>query len=117
MTARHLITSGMLNVNKNLVKILRDGVAKLMTLVDEASFDHGVEVHDIDGVPVHITTAAKTVADCFKFRSSVGLDVAMAALRDYVRKRAGTLDELWEAARACRVHNVMRPYLEMEMVS
>ena len=53
------------------------------------------------------------MADCFKFRSAVGLDVAMAALRDYVRQRAGTLDELWEAARSCRVHNVMRPYMEM----
>ncbi len=79
----------------------------------EASFEHGVEVHDIDGVPVAITAPAKTVADCFKFRSSVGIDVAMAALRDYVRKRAGTMDELWDAARACRVSNVMRPYLEM----
>ncbi|MBW1881025.1 MAG: type IV toxin-antitoxin system AbiEi family antitoxin domain-containing protein [Deltaproteobacteria bacterium] len=79
----------------------------------KASFEHGVEVHDIDGVPVRITTPAKTVADCFKFRSRVGLDVAMAALRDYVRKWAGTMDELWEAARVCRVHNVLRPYLEM----
>ena len=79
----------------------------------EASFDHGVNTHDIDGVNVRITTPAKTVADCFKFRSAVGLDVAMAALRDYVRQRAGTLDELWEAARSCRMQNVMRPYMEM----
>ncbi len=78
-----------------------------------ASFEHGVQVHDIDGVPVRITTAAKTVADCFKFRSSVGLQVAMEALRDYARSRAGTTEELWEAARVCRVHNVMRPYMEM----
>ena len=79
----------------------------------EASFEHGVEVHDIDGVAVRITTPAKTVADCFKFRSTVGLDVAMEALKGYVEQRAGSIDELWEAARVCRVHNVMRPYLEM----
>lgn len=79
----------------------------------EASSDHGVAVHDIDGVQVRITTPAKTVADCFKFRSKVGLDVAMEALKDYVRKRKGTRDELWEAAGVCRVQNVMGPYLEI----
>lgn len=78
-----------------------------------ASFDHGMAVHEIDGVSVRITTPAKTVADCFKFRSSTGLDVAMQALKDYVRKRKGTRDALWEAAGVCRVQNVMRPYLEM----
>jgi predicted transcriptional regulator of viral defense system len=79
----------------------------------EASAHHGVAVHDIDGVSVRITTPAKTVADCFKFRSKVGLDVAMQALKDYVRKRKGTRDELWEAAGVCRVQNVMRPYMEI----
>jgi len=77
------------------------------------SFSHGVETHQIDGVPVRLTSPAKTVADCFKFRSRVGLDVAMEALRDYARKGAGTWDELWEAARICQVENVMRPYMEI----
>lgn len=79
----------------------------------EASAAHGVVVHNIDGVPVRITTPAKTVADCFKFRSTVGLDVAMQALKDYVRQRRGTRDELWDAAGVCRVQNVMRPYIAM----
>ena len=77
-----------------------------------ASFEYGVEQHVVDGVLIQVTSAAKTVADCFKFRSTVGLDVALEAARDYLRLRSGTVDELWQAARVCRVHNVMRPYLE-----
>lgn len=76
------------------------------------SFDHGIVVHDIDHVPVQITTPAKSVADAFKFRSTVGVDVAVEALRDYLRLRAGTIDELWAAAEVCRVRAVLRPYLE-----
>ena len=55
---------------------------------------------------------AKTVADCFKFRNKIGLDVALEALRDCRRRRKATMDELWRAARVCRMANVMRPYLE-----
>ncbi len=77
-----------------------------------SAFLHGVHVHDVEGVPVRIYSPAKTVADCFKLRSTVGLDVALESLRDYLRRRAGTVDELWDAARICRVHNVIRPYLE-----
>ena len=72
----------------------------------------GVEKHDIEGVPVRISSAAKTVADCFKFRNKLGLDVALEALRDYRRDRHRSLDELWRLAKVCRVANVMRPYLE-----
>jgi len=73
---------------------------------------HGIASHNIDGVEVHITTPAKTVADCFRFRRHVGMDVALEALRDYLRHRKGTVDALMEAAQADRIYTFMRPYLE-----
>jgi len=72
----------------------------------------GVEVHRIEGVPVRITNPARTVADCFKYRNKVGLDVAMEALRDCLHDRKATVDELVRFAKLDRVWNVMRPYLE-----
>ena len=72
----------------------------------------GVARHVIERVSVPITVPAKTVADCFKYRNRVGLDVAMEALRDCLRHRRATVDELWRFASVCRVRNVMRPYLE-----
>lgn len=80
--------------------------------VTEPAYRFGVETHSIDGVEVRIYSAAKTVADCFKFRSLVGLDVALQALRDCWRKKQATSDELWKAAKVCRMTNVMRPYME-----
>ena len=72
----------------------------------------GIEQHEIEGVSVRIYSPAKTVADCFKFRNKIGIDVALEALRDYRRTRKGTSDDLWRFAKICRVANVMRPYLE-----
>jgi len=72
----------------------------------------GVQVHVIEGIPVRITSPARTVADCFKYRSTVGLDVALEALREYRRKKLGSMEELERSARSCRVSRVMRPYLE-----
>ena len=77
-----------------------------------SSFRSGVETHSFGGARVRIFSAAKTVADCFKFRNKIGLDVAVEALRDYRRKYPAGVDELWRYARICRVANVMRPYLE-----
>ena len=74
--------------------------------------EHGVETRVIDGVTVQFTTPAKTVADCFRFRRHVGLEVALAALRDYLRTRKGSIDSLVEAARADRIYAFMQPYLE-----
>jgi predicted transcriptional regulator of viral defense system len=71
----------------------------------------GVEVHVLEGVRVSMTTPARTVADCFKFRNKIGLDVALEALRDFRRKR-GNVDDLWRYAKVLRVANVLRPYLE-----
>jgi predicted transcriptional regulator of viral defense system len=78
----------------------------------EGPLRFGVEQRTVDGVVVSIYSPAKTVADCFKFRSRVGLDVALEALRDAWRKKRATADELWAAAKICRMTNVMRPYLE-----
>lgn len=72
----------------------------------------GVEKHSIEGVPVRVYGAAKTVADCFKFRNKIGTDVAIEALRDFLSRRGRKIDELQKFARICRVTNVMRPYVE-----
>ena len=77
------------------------------------SLVEGVEEHSVEGVTVRITNPAKTVADCFKFRNKVGLDLALEALRDAWRKRKVTMVELDRFAATNRVTNVMRPYLEM----
>jgi predicted transcriptional regulator of viral defense system len=71
-----------------------------------------VEEGPIEGVAVRVYSPARTVADCFKHRSKIGLDVALEALRDSFRGGKATMDELWAAARVCRMENVMRPYLE-----
>jgi len=76
------------------------------------AFSSGIETHKIDGVRVRIYGPAKTVADCFKYRNKIGLDVAVEALRDSLRARRCTVDELWRFAKICRVASVMRPYLE-----
>jgi predicted transcriptional regulator of viral defense system len=72
----------------------------------------GVEEHVVDGVTVRITSVAKTVADCFKYRNKIGLDVALEALREAWREKRMTSDDIWRYAKVCRVANVMRPYLE-----
>ncbi len=77
-----------------------------------AALVHGVERHRIEGADVAVYGVAKTVADCFKYRNKIGLDVALEALRDCRRRRRCTMDQLWQAARVCRMTNVMRPYLE-----
>jgi len=73
---------------------------------------YGVQEHRIEGVRVRIFSPAKTVADCFRYRNKIGLDVALEALRECRRKRRASSDEIWRAAKVCRVANVMRPYLE-----
>jgi len=77
-----------------------------------ATLAYGVEERRIGGAVVRVFNPAKTVADCFKFRNKVGLDVALEALRDAIRQRKATRDEIWKAAQICRVANVMRPYME-----
>jgi predicted transcriptional regulator of viral defense system len=82
----------------------------------EAGMTEGVDEHEIEGVPVRITNVARTVADCFKYRNKIGLDVALEALKEALGHgglaRRVSIDELWRYARLDRVANVMRPYLE-----
>jgi predicted transcriptional regulator of viral defense system len=72
----------------------------------------GVEAHAVQGMTIRVTNPARTVVDCFKYRNKIGLDVALEALRDCWRQKKATMDELYRAAQAMRMANVMRPYLE-----
>ena len=72
----------------------------------------GVEEHIVDGVTIRVTSIAKTVADCFKYRNKIGLDVALESLRDAWKDKRLTSENIWRYAKICRVANVMRPYLE-----
>jgi len=76
------------------------------------AFEAGIETHAIDGVPVRIYSAEKTLADCFKFRNKIGLDMALEALRAYRARRDAKLQEVLKYARLCRVQKLMRPILE-----
>ncbi len=78
----------------------------------EEALREGVEHHEIDGASIAVTNPAKTVADCFKFRNKIGLDVALEALRACWGEKKCTMDELSKYAAICRVTNVIRPYLE-----
>lgn len=72
----------------------------------------GIEEYLIEGVFVRVYRPAKTVADCFKYRNKIGLDVALEALRECLQTRRCTHQELWHFAQICRVSNVIKPYLE-----
>jgi predicted transcriptional regulator of viral defense system len=72
----------------------------------------GIENHQVDGVPVRVYSVAKTVADCFKFRNKIGLDVAIEALKDCLHQKRANITEIYRYAKVCRVSNVIRPYME-----
>jgi predicted transcriptional regulator of viral defense system len=76
------------------------------------SFNTSIEEHKIEKVPVKVYGPAKTVADCFKFRNKIGIDVCVEALREVRRKKLATIDDLWKAAQVNRITNIIRPYLE-----
>jgi predicted transcriptional regulator of viral defense system len=80
--------------------------------LSQSSLEAGVERRKVDGTHVRVTSVAKTVADCFKFRNKIGLDVALEALREALRNKKLSLDDLWRFAKIDRVANVMRPYME-----
>lgn len=84
-----------------------------LRVVRMSDVDYGITTAVVDGVvQIPVTNIPKTIADCFKFRNKIGLDVALEALRDAWQHKKVTMDELWKAAEHCRVANVMRPYLE-----
>ena len=72
----------------------------------------GVERHQVEGIEVPITAPARTIVDCFRYRTKIGIDVAMEGLREGLRHHRFTPDELWNYARSARVWPVMRPYVE-----
>jgi len=72
----------------------------------------GIQKKQISGLEIRVFNPAKTVADCFKFRHKIGMDVALEALRDCYHQKKASMNDLWKAAKICRVANVMRPYLE-----
>ncbi len=77
-----------------------------------AALTDGIQDRKIEGVQVRVTDPARTVADCFRYRNKIGIDVALEALRDYRRMRKGSIDALMKAAQTRRVAGVMGPYLE-----
>lgn len=77
-----------------------------------AAFEYGVINQQLGSTSFRVYTAAKTVADCFKFRNKIGLEIALSALKDCLRQRKASRDEIWQAAKVCRMTNVLRPYLE-----
>jgi len=72
----------------------------------------GIESHKVEGVPIRVYSAAKTVADCFKFRNQIGVDIALEALKDSLRQKKATINEIYRYAKVCRVSNIIRPYME-----
>jgi predicted transcriptional regulator of viral defense system len=76
------------------------------------AYNSGIENHSIDDVPVKIYTPEKTLADCFKFRNKIGMDVVIEALKLYRSKQQFNLEKLLTYAKVCRVRNIMAPYLE-----
>jgi predicted transcriptional regulator of viral defense system len=96
--------------HKRALKV--DDIPVRIIRMSGAPYSHGVQKHEIDGNVVSVYSPAKTTADCFRYRSKVGLDVALEALREGWRERKFTIDELMECARVNRVETVMRPYVE-----
>ena len=76
------------------------------------AFTFGIQTPRIDGVPVRIYSPEKTIADCFKYRNKIGLDIAIEALKLYRKKKGFKPEDLMQIARACRVETIIRPYLE-----
>ncbi len=89
-----------------------DAVRLRVTRFSGAALTEGIETHRIEGVEVRVYSASKTVADCFKYRNKVGIDVAVEALRDFTHSHRGGATELARFARICRVSRVMQPYLD-----
>ncbi len=77
-----------------------------------ASFTEGIETHQLENSEIKVYSIAKTIADCFKYRNKIGLDVAIEALKDVIRNKRTTVDEILHFARICRVEKVMKPYME-----
>jgi predicted transcriptional regulator of viral defense system len=80
--------------------------------ISPAPFKAGIEKRKVDSVDIRVYSVAKTIADCFKFRNSIGMEVALEALREGLRQKKATLNEIQRFARVDRVERIMQPYLE-----
>ena len=78
----------------------------------EEALNQGIETHQIDGVAVHVYCPEKTLADCFKFRNKLGMDIVLEGLKLYRSRKRVNVEQLMAYARVCRVEKIMRPYLE-----
>ncbi|HQO08755.1 MAG TPA: type IV toxin-antitoxin system AbiEi family antitoxin domain-containing protein [Clostridiales bacterium] len=76
------------------------------------SYSYGIEEHKIKNVVIKVYSPAKTVADCFKFRNKIGIDVAVEALKEIIRGKKASIAEIYEAAKVCSVNKVIQPYME-----
>lgn len=98
---------------KNHVRIRTlEGPSLCLTMMSDEAYSYGIEEHDVQGVKVRVYSPAKTVADCFKYRSKVGKDVAIESLREGIRTKKFTVREVMKAAEICRVVRILEPYLE-----
>jgi len=99
-------------VNRKSRKPKIDDLPVRVVRFSGAMLTYGVDHRDIQGVPARITSPARTVVDCFRYRNKIGKDVALEALKESLRTRRTTVDAIIRAAQACRVYSVMAPYLE-----
>ncbi|OHD82033.1 MAG: transcriptional regulator [Spirochaetes bacterium RIFOXYC1_FULL_54_7] len=99
-------------INRKARAPILDYPALKVLRFSQAMFESGIKTVTIEGVSVKITGIEKTIADCFKFRNTVGLDVALEALKEARQRKLIDQNELWFCAKVARVTNVIRPYLE-----
>lgn len=78
----------------------------------EEALNQGIETHQIDGVAMHVYCPEKTLADCFKFRNKLGMDIVLEGLKLYRSRKRFNVEQLMAYGRVCRVEKIMRPYLE-----
>ena len=83
-----------------------------MVQITGEAFPEGIEIIERDQVKLRVYSVARTIADCFKHRNKIGLDVALEALKEARAKNKASANDLWRFAKICRVANIMRPYLE-----
>jgi predicted transcriptional regulator of viral defense system len=79
------------------------------------AYSSGIEEHEIDGVKIKVYSVEKTLADCFKFRNSIGMEVVLEALKLYRSRKPLHVNELLKYARVCRIERIMKPYLEASL--
>ncbi len=89
-----------------------EGLTIEVTWLDRGALEVDVVTHAVDGVQVKVFTPERAIVECFRFRSKVGIEAALEALREYVRRTPGGVDRLWACASRRRVATVIRPYLE-----